>query len=111
TRVDVRTKFGSELNVAPSLSPDGKWIAFLSTRGLFSIDLYIADAGTGRVVRRLTSTATDPHFSSIQFINHAARWDRSSSHVALGTITGGRAALAIFNVRTGKREHEIPVKG
>ena len=111
TRVDVRTKFGSELNIAPALSPDGKWVAFLSTRGLFSIDLYIADAQNGRVVRRLTSTATDPHFSSIQFVNSAAAWDRSSSHVALGTIAGGRAALSIFNVRTGKREREIPVKG
>jgi hypothetical protein len=110
-RLDIRARFGSELNVAPALSPDGKWIAFLSTRGLFSTDLYVADAQTGLVVRRLTSTATDPHFSSIQFINSAAAWDRSSSHVALGTITGGRAALAIFNVRTGKRDREIPVKG
>jgi hypothetical protein len=110
TRLEIRTRFGSELNIAPALSPDGKWIAFLSTRGLFSTDLYIADAQTGRVVRRLTSTATDPHFSSIQFINSAATWDHSSSHVALGTIAGGRAALAIFNVRTGRRDREIPVK-
>jgi Tol biopolymer transport system component len=110
-RLDIRARVGSELNVAPALSPDGKWIAFLSTRGLFATDLYIADAQTGRIVRRLTSTATDPHFSSIQFINSAATWDRSSSHVALGTIGGGRAALAIFNVRTGKRDREIPVKG
>ena len=26
-------------------------------------------------------------------------------------LRGGRAALAIFNVRTGKRDREIPVKG
>jgi len=111
TRVDTQTRMGSELNVAPSLSPDGRRMAFLSTRGLFSIDLYIADTETGRVVRRMTSTATDPHFSSIQFINSAATWDRSSTHIALGTISGGRAALAIFNVRSGKRDREIFVKG
>src|SRR5262249_21321173 len=46
-RFDAHGKFGSELNIAPALSPDGKLIAFLSTRGLFSIDLYIADAETG----------------------------------------------------------------
>ena len=110
-RLEMRARFGSELNIAPALSPDGQRIAFLSTRGLFSTDLYIADAQTGRVTRRLTSTATNPHFSSIQFINSAAAWDRSSSRVALGTIAGGRAALAIFDARTGKREREIPVKG
>jgi Tol biopolymer transport system component len=109
-RLDMRARFGSELNVAPSLSPDGKWLAFLSTRSLFSIDLFIAEAQTGRIVRRLTSTATDPHFSSIEFINSAATWDRSSTHVALGTIANGRAAIAIFNARTGKRDRDIPVK-
>ena len=109
-RLDFRARFAADLNVAPALSPDGKWLAFLSTRSLFSTDLYIAEAQTGRVVRRLTSTATDPHFSSIEFINSAAAWDRSSKHVAIGTITGGRAALAIFDTRSGKREREIPVK-
>src|SRR5262249_1098161 len=68
-RLDFRARFAADLNVAPALSPDGKWLAFLSTRSLFSTDLYIAEAQTGRVVRRLTSTATDPHFSSIEFIN------------------------------------------
>ena len=31
-------------NVAPSLSPDGNLVMFLSDRGLFSIDLFLADA-------------------------------------------------------------------
>ncbi|MCK7481338.1 MAG: hypothetical protein M0C28_32235 [Candidatus Moduliflexus flocculans] len=34
-------------NIAPTISPDGKSIIFLSTRDLFSIDLYLADAETG----------------------------------------------------------------
>ncbi len=38
---------GEELNVGPSISPDGQWIAFLSTRSLFSTDLYLAEAATG----------------------------------------------------------------
>jgi Tol biopolymer transport system component len=100
-------RFGSELNIAPALSPDGRRIAFLSTRGLVSIDLYVADADSGHIVRRLTSTATDGHYSSIQFINSAATWDPSSEHVAIGTIVAGRAALAIFDARTGKRVRDI----
>src|SRR4029450_4328196 len=86
-------------------------IAVLPPRRRVPIDLCLADAQTGRVVRRLTSTASDPHFSSIQFINSAATWDRSSTHIPLGTRTGGRAALTIFNIKNGKRDREIPVKG
>ena len=104
-------RFGSELNIAPALSPDGRRIAFLSARGLVSIDLYVADADSGRIVRRLTSTATDAHYSSIQFINSAGTWDPSSEHVAIATIVAGRAALAIFSARTGKRVRDIALSG
>src|ERR1051325_8102000 len=45
------TDQASGLNVGPALSPDGRWILSLSSRGLLSIDLYVADAMTGKVVR------------------------------------------------------------
>jgi Tol biopolymer transport system component len=100
---------GEELNVGPSISPDGQWIAFLSTRSLFSTDLYLAEAATGRIVRKLTSTATDPHTSSIQFIYSAGAWDSASRQIAVGTVSSGRAALAIFDAQRGSRTREIPV--
>ncbi len=100
---------GEELNVGPSISPDGKWIAFLSTRSLFSTDLYLADAATGKIVRKLTSTATDPHTSSIQFIYSAGAWDSASRQIAVGTVASGRAALAIYDAQKGSRTREIAV--
>jgi Tol biopolymer transport system component len=98
---------GDDLNVGPAISPDGRWIAFLSSRSVFSIDLYIADATTGKVVRKLTSTASDPHFSSIQFIYSAGAWDAASQRIAIATVTSGRPALAIFNAQSGDKEREI----
>ncbi|HVH27880.1 MAG TPA: BamA/TamA family outer membrane protein [Vicinamibacterales bacterium] len=97
------------MNVAPAISPDGKWIAFFSERDLLSIELFIADASNGRIVRRLTSTATDPHFSSIQFIHSAGAWDRMSRRLAVGTVTSGRPALAIFDALSGDKEQEVPL--
>jgi hypothetical protein len=102
-------ELGSELNVGPSISPDGQWIAFLSTRSLFSTDVYLAEAATGRIVRKLTSTATDPHFSSIQFIYSAGAWDSASRQLAVATVTSGHAALAIFDAQSGSRTREIQV--
>ncbi len=37
------------MNVSPALSPDGRRMMFLSQRDLLSIDLYLADAQTGKV--------------------------------------------------------------
>src|SRR5688572_16793835 len=44
-----KERSGGDLNVAPVISPDGRQIAYLSTRDLFSIGLFLADAQTGRV--------------------------------------------------------------
>jgi Tol biopolymer transport system component/uncharacterized protein YcfJ len=103
-------ELGSDLNVGPAISPDGKWIAFLSGRSVFSIDLYVAEAATGKIVRKLTSTASDPHFSSIQFIYSAGAWDSASRRIAIATVTSGRPALAIFNAQNGDKEREVPLQ-
>ncbi len=100
---------GGSINLGPSLSPDGKWIAFLSERGLLSIDLFVADAATGRVRHRLTSSANDPHTSSIQFIHSAGGWDAASQRLAIATVTKGRPALAIYDAVGGDKEREIPL--
>jgi len=102
-------ELGSDLNVGPALSPDGKWIAFLSGRSVFSIDLYVAEAATGKIVRKLTSTASDPHFSSIQFIYSAGAWDSASRRIAIATVTAGQPALAIFDAQSGDKQREVPL--
>jgi hypothetical protein len=81
----------ADLNVGPAISPDGRWVAFLSTRSVFSVDLFVADADSGKIVRKLTSTASDPHFSSIQFIYSAGAWDAASQQIAIATGRVGPA--------------------
>lgn len=102
-------ELGADLNIGPAISPDGRWIAFLSERSFFSTDLYIADASTGQIVRKLTSTASDPHYSSIQFIYSAGAWDSASQRIAIAAVASGRPALAIFDARTGEQDRELPV--
>jgi Tol biopolymer transport system component len=110
-RIVISSKgFGGDLNVGPALSPDGKYVAFLSTRSIFSTDLFVADTSDGRIVEKLTSTATDPHYSSLQFIYSAGAWDANSARIAIATITSGRPALAIFSMPGGNKEREIPIR-
>ena len=66
---------------------------------------------TGRIVRKLTSTATDPHTSSIEFIYSAGTWDGQSRRLAIATIASGQPALAIYDATSGRKEREISVRG
>lgn len=94
------------VNLAPSLSPDGTRLAFLSERGRLSLDLYLADATTGKVIRRLVSTATDPHFDSLQFLTSAGAFSPDGRRLALATVRRARPVLAILDVESGDIERE-----
>lgn len=92
---------GGDLNVSPALSPDGTRVAFLSERGLFSVELYVADVETGEVVRRLTSTAVDPHLSSLQFIASAGAWNPQGTRLAVTAVSKGQPQLIVYEVSSG----------
>ena len=46
-------------NVSPALSPDGKYIMFLSQRELISIDVFMADAVTGKSISYTLNAGSD----------------------------------------------------
>jgi len=100
-----------DVSVSPALSPDGQWVAFLSTRSLFSIDLFVADAETGEIVERLGSANRDPHFDAIRFLNSAGTWSPDGRRFAFVAFAKGDNELAVWNVQTGRIERRFEVQG
>ena len=96
----------NELSIGPVLNRDGSRIAFLSSRDRLSIDLFVADATTGRVERKIISTAANPHFDSLQFISSAGTWNPSGSKLAVAAVREGRPVIAIVDANTGDRDRE-----
>ena len=102
-----------QYNVSPSLSPDGSRMMFFSDRDLFSIDLYLADARTGKVKRQVTNTAVDPHLQSLQFIQSAGSWSETASG---SSSPGSRRPPGAGHLRRGRgkridREDPAPAAG
>jgi Tol biopolymer transport system component len=88
---------GPALNVSPSASPDGKRLVVFSERDLFSIDLFVVDAQTGRVLRKLTETALSPHIDSIEFIQSSGAWSADSRRFAYATVERGWPNVAVYD--------------
>jgi Tol biopolymer transport system component len=105
----IRKNRPEELNVSPEISPDGTKVMFFSERDLFSIDLYVADAKTGEIIRKITDTATDQHTESLQFLSSAGSWDPSSKRFVYPGISRGQSVLTIVDVDRGRTEREIRV--
>jgi WD40 repeat protein len=101
---------GGEINVSPVISPDGKQMVLYSEKELFSIEMFLADAESGKVQRKITKTAVDPHFDSLQFVNSAGAWSLDGKRVAFGGISNGRPQISIYDVGKKQITLEIPVR-
>lgn len=108
-----REKVGG-YNVGPAVSPDGSQFAFLSTRSELDIELYLADARTGNVIRRLVrGTATDPHYGSLRFINSSGSWSPDSRRFAFSALRKAHDVVVLLDVASAHviREYSIPGVG
>lgn len=106
-----RDSGGGDLNLAPALSPDGRRLVFLSEKSLFSIDMYVADAATGKITRKIVETAGDPHFDSLQFLISAGDWSPDNRHFVFAALSAGRPTLTIVDTDNGSREKDRKFDG
>ena len=98
-------------NLAPSLSPDGRRVVYISDASLFSFDIYLADAQNGHTIRTLVSATRDTHLESLQFITSAGAWDADGSRFVFGAVVTGQAALRIVQGENGDLIKEVKVPG
>lgn len=98
------------LHVAPALSPDGQEIVYLSEGNSYFIDLYLADAETGRVKRRLIRSAFSSDFESLRFLNSVGAWSPDGRLFAFAAKHGGRDDLVIFDMHNDRVERRIRVE-
>ena len=99
---------GADLNVGPVLSPDGRKVAFFSTRDLFSIDLFLADVESGKIERKIVSGGLSSHYTSLEFIDSAGAWDPDGRRLAFPAMKNGLAHLVVLDVARDHTEREIP---
>jgi hypothetical protein len=102
------TGAGSQ-NIAPALSPDGRYVAFLSEKDLFTIELFLADARTGEIVRRVTSAVRDAHFDAIRFLDSSGGWSPDGEYLAVAVFAEGRNKIQIYRARDGRRVQLLEV--
>ena len=106
-RAIVTSADGGRVHVAPAISPDGRRIMFVSERDRLSLDLFMADATSGAVMKKVISTAADPHFDSLQYIQSAGAWDTSGHRFVVAAIIDGSAAMTIVDPNGASPRRDI----
>ncbi len=101
-RLIIDEKNAGNTNVAPAISPDGRYVAFLSEKDLFSIDLFLADAHTGKIIRKLTSRLSNGDIDDFSYVESAGSFSPDSRQFAFSVFSGGRNRLMIVDVARGR---------
>ncbi len=99
------------VNISPSLSPDGKYVAFLSEKDLFSVDLYMAETETGRIIRKLSSANSDPHIDALRYIDSSGTWSPDGSLFAYVVVADGDNQLFVVSSEDGAVQDRLSFDG
>ncbi|AHG89642.1 surface antigen (D15) [Gemmatirosa kalamazoonensis] len=102
-----RSKRGSEYNVSPSISPDGRRVAFYSSRDLFGIELYVADVESGKVIKQLGSINSARHYDALSFIQTGGSWSPDGRSLAYVVYENGDQTVHIYDVDAGHETRKL----
>jgi Tol biopolymer transport system component len=95
------------INIAPEISPNGRYMIYLSEKDLFSIDLFLANARTGEIIRKVASNQRAGHIDDFNYIESSGTWSPNSRQFAFVAFSKGRNILLIKDVETGKTVKEL----
>jgi len=99
-RVIVGSGEYGDYNISPAVSPDGRLVAYYSSRGLTGIDLYLADAVTGKVRGKLAAPGVMSHFDALSFLYSAGSWSPDAKQLAFITYADGDNEINIVDVKS-----------
>ncbi len=107
----ITDKNGGNMNISPSISPDGKYIAFFSEKNLFTLDLFLANAINGKILKKLSSVVKSNEIDDFSFIESSGTWSPDSKQFAFVIFSKGINKFAILDVRKAKIIEEFGIPG
>lgn len=98
----INSSNAGQMNVSPTISPDGRYVVYLSEKDMFSIDLFLADAKTGSTIRKLGSKLTNKDIDEFSFLESAGSFSPDSKRFAFSVFSEGKNKLMTVDVETGR---------
>jgi Tol biopolymer transport system component len=111
----TRKRSGGEIFLAPVLSNDGNYIAFLSNgnwkKGEVFIDLWLGNARTGERIKRLVKSTTDPNFEELRLLYSQSAFSNDGKTLAFTAQREGKDVLYLLDIpsRNVRKRLDLPV--
>jgi hypothetical protein len=99
------------MNISPAISPDGRFVIFLSDKNLFSTDLYLADAREGKIIRKLNTMFRDGGVDDLNLLGSSGTWSPDSKRFAFVAFSKGYNVILVKDPGNGATVQEIKIPG
>ena len=99
------------LNLSPSISPNGRYMVYLSERSIFTTDLFLADVRSGKIISKVESKTKSGNIDHLDFMESSGAWSPNSKEFAFVVFAQGKNRLIINEAETGKRLDNFELKG
>lgn len=110
-KVIINEDNAGEINIAPVLSPNGQYVAFLSEKNLFTIDLFLADAQTGEVLTTLSTTARESHIDDFSYVESRGTWSPLGDRFAFVVFSEGNNKISVVDMSNRKESSTFAIPG
>lgn len=107
----ISSENSGRINVSPSLSPNGKWVIFLSEKDVFTTDLYLADVQTGNIKRKITSLSGTGDLDFINILESSGAWSPSGKEFVFVGVRKGDNVLVIKDAESGRTLETLNIPG
>src|SRR5688572_25038279 len=109
----TRRRSGGEIFLAPVLSSDGQYIAFLSNgnekRGELFIDLWLGNAKTGERVKRLVKSTLNPDFEELRLLYSQSAFSNDGRTLAFTAQRAGKDVLYLLDIPSRKVRKRLDI--
>ncbi len=105
-RLTQRGRDRSFYNLQPSISPDGKEIAFFSDREIWEA-IYVLNVETEEVTRAVVQSGREGHHESFRSFKSGIAWSPDGKELAIVSKRGGRDVLHLIDASSGKVRREL----
>lgn len=95
-------------NTAPSISPKGDKVVFISNRDTY-FSVYIADIKSGKIIKKLIGGNQTADFEELHLLTPGLCWSPNGKKIAISVKSGAKDAIYIIDAESGD-ERELPIE-
>lgn len=103
----ITGKNGGRYNLCPSVSGDGKYLVFLSERDIYGLDLFLADAKSGQLIKKIYSSNRHAEIDAINYLETSGCWSPDNRFFAFVAYLKGKSVVVVYDVDKLKIHKEI----